>query len=370
MTMKNIINVMLTTQSRLFIADAAKSDSGLKYVPTTTANFLLPVDGDEGVLSRNQYPIINANLLRGRLRRNIARRIIAATMDRGDGISVDMAHLLTCLATSAAPSSPKTVENALNPEVHKGSPRDFFQSAKPESGECEASNYSMDYDLRSKADPFVAMFGGGPNNWKSRLVTTDFIPNDIRLNRPELFNSVMAEIFTPVGFDTGKYNNTRERVSTVKNDDVAHYAADINESGKIGELKFWLELEMGSREVKAKKAQAEADGDQDAVKNFSKSNIKNMMTVETVIAGTPFVGRLVVEPRGVSEEVFAAMNGLLLLALDDLCEQQLGGNVRNGWGAVKVEVKTPENNYREAAMEYISKVTYEQLKEAFGVATR
>ncbi len=91
------IHVQLTTKSRMHIADSANPigkrtcDSKLvKYTQTTKTG--IPVvrmekDGKE-TASVVHVPVINANLIRGRIRRNIASRIIESIRSRNERASV------------------------------------------------------------------------------------------------------------------------------------------------------------------------------------------------------------------------------------------------------------------------------------------
>lgn len=356
----------VTNTTRLHIADSAtprsevvrkiSSDTGksreerLGFGQTTKTRVPVTVDTDTGPATRmSSVPVINANLFRGRLRRIIADMIMDSLRERGMGVSVDTIHLLTCLASSGSPSSAKNIANAMK----SNDPAKFFKSkdAEPKSGEFKSQDYRTEYLQAQTSDPFVALFGGGPNLWKSRLITPDLMPDIADLQQPHLINSKYAGVFGRPAMSLYASALT-ELVGTVRTDDV--FTNSRHQDPESKDLQAWITIEADN-----------------ANKTESKTNLRNMMVVEVVRAGTPFIGEIIIKNQDVNENIFEVMKGLVLIALNELKTEQLGGYVRNGWG--KVNVNIAEGSDSEAihkATEYISKVTVKDLMEAFGVAFR
>lgn len=353
MSANHAILVQVTNTTRLFIADSVSNTAerdGLKYSQTTKTRVPLPYVDDDGERTQmTSVPVINANLLRGRLRRNIADRIMDSLRARGLGVSVDTIHLLTCLASSGSPSSAKNVANAMQAK----DPAKFFKSkeADPKGDEFKATDFRTEYLTAQTSDPFVALFGGGPNMWRSRLVTPDLMPNITALQQPGLINSRYNDAFE--GETLTVYPSSLvELVGTVRNDDV--FRNTKHQDPDADDVKTWIAIEADNSN-----------------KEESKTNLKNMMIVEVVRSGVPFIGELMIRNQDVSEKIFSVMKGLVLLALDDLKTQQLGGQVRNGWGFVNVEIaKGEDQDCIDQATAYIENVTVSDLMEAFGVAFR
>lgn len=365
MSQNNVLAVEITNLTRLHIADSANptgnrrvDDREVKYTNTTSTRVPLILNTQNGERQRMEsVPVINANLLRGRLRRNIATRIFDSMRERGLGISVDLIHLLTTLASSGSPNSAKTLHNAM---LAKDPVKEFTgKGLKPEKDDFSSNDTRTEYLKAMTSDPFVALFGGGPNLWRSRLVTPDFMPNITALQKPYLINSTFAEKFERPPMDIENPFVLYEYLGTVRGDDV--YANAGRLSNNSNELETWIKIES----VGGKKADA---NEEDSV---GKSNLRNMMTLETVRPGLSFIGQIIVKNEDVSEDTFNVMSGLIQLAVNDLHEEQIGGVVRNGWGKVAVSIADGEDQEQiKLAETYLNTVTVESLMEAFGVAVR
>ncbi len=353
------ILVELTNTTRLHISDSAQSQAertvaGGRLPYTQTTKTRVPITStSEGEEKQSMYsvPIINSNLLRGRIRRTIAAKIMDSLRDRGEGISVDLIHLLTTLATSGSPSSSKNVHNAMLAK----DPVKFFNSSAsaPTNEECSSSDFRTDYLVRMTSDPFSALFGGGPNMWPSRLVTPDLLPNLTVLQQPYLINNKYAHLFERPPM-TVYPSELMEYVGSVRNDDVFKNNEHVDPASE--DLQTWVKIEISN-----------TGKDEDV----SKSNLRNMMTLQVVRPGTSFIGELSVKNEDVSESIFDVMKGLVLIAIKDLEDQQLGGVVRNGWGKVNLSIAQGDDDACiQKANEYINNVTVSDLMEAYGVALR
>jgi len=357
----NSMLVQITNTTRLHIADSAKPQgardvNGRKVPFTRTTKAIMPLMiGGANELKMEGVPVINANLLRGRLRRNIATLIFDSLRKRELGASVDFIHLLTSLATSGSPSSAKNLHNALQ----QSDPVKAFtgKGLKPEGDEYLSTDNRVEYLAAMTSDPFTALFGGGPNLWKSRLITPDFIPNLTLLAQPEFINGKYAHLFDRDPLSVSTPYRLLEYVGAIRGDDVFKHVEMLGRDSK--ELETWVKIEAG---------QKTSDEGEDSA---PKSNLRNMMTVETVCAGTPFIGEIIIKNEDVSSEVFDVMNGLILVALEALNGEQIGGLVRNGWGRVSVSFASEKNQKQiDAALAYIDSVTVTDIMEAYGVALR
>lgn len=360
------ITLEVTNTTRLHISDSANprsevvrkstTESGksreerIGYGQTTKTRVPVTIQGETGPITRmSSVPVINANLFRGRLRRIIADRIMDSLRERGLGVSVDAVHLLTCLASSGSPSSAKNVANAMK----STDPAKFFKSkeADPKDNEFKSQDYRTEYLVAQTSDPFVALFGGGPNLWKSRLITPDLMPDIVELQQPNLINSKYAGAFGRPAL-TLYASALTELIGTVRNDDA--FRNSKYQDPDSDDFQTWVKIESDNSN-----------------KTESKTNLKNMMVIEVVRAGTPFIGEIIIKNQDVNDATFQVMKGLVLLALDELKTEQIGGYVRNGWGRLNVNIaEGADQQAIDKATDYISKVTVKELMEAFGVAFR
>jgi len=360
------IEVALKTLTRLHTAAIEKTMNTKKNL-TETTTVRLPVENHEGELRHERVPVINANQLRGRIRRLVFQRLKESLRESGKPISVDMIHLLTCLSTSGSPSSARNMTAAMK----QVDPQAYMDSKLSDSNkdECSSSNFRLDYIEMATSDPFVALFGGGPNIWKSRLQVSDMLPLLQCIDQDFLpeFSAVHADHLAIAPFQT------LGLVGTVNSDDLYKHPDLMVEC--LDESKAWIALDYGET-GKSKKKKKEAGNDDDNV--GSKCNLRNMMAFETVHPGITFGGEIFINTKDVQDEVVAsAMKGLVLLALQDMNDGNFGGMIRNNWGKVKVDTgieaqdnSLTEDNCISAAKDYIKNFDPQMMMEAFGVAQR
>jgi hypothetical protein len=369
----------ITTRTPLHISDSVEPTIGKKVKVNQTTKLKVPLL-DNGETKMERIPVIHSNLLRGRIRRNIAHRIFESLRERGVGISVDFLHLVTSLAVSASPNSVKNLHNALKTD----DPIAFMNGdAKPdkknEDKEFNAnSNISRKHIEAQTSDAFTALFGGGPNMWPSRLVTYDFLPNITDLLEPHLVNNELSRHFDTNPLTAKGYQLTQV-IGAVKTDDLGKNLQYFDPDDK--QVSVWIAIDSGatsSKEEKSKTKQSKSakqsvdTGDDDEKQKESKINLRNMMNTEVVAPGVPFIGQFKVKMNGVSEEMLTIMKGLVLLGVDDLNNAPIGGLVRNGWGDVSASM-IEDDDYaqaRQAALDYIETVMPNQIMEAYGVAFR
>jgi len=314
---------------------------------------------DEPKVSMQSVSVINANLIRRRMRSHIANRIMDSFRKRDLGLSIDMVHLLTCLATAAAPSAAKNMTNAMK----ESDPVGFYAKKQGiEKGECSANDFRLDYIQKMTSDPFVALFGGGPNIWPSRLVTSDLMPNISSLNTDNFINASLVPYFKEAPVDVPAYRLS-DLVGSIKNDDVLRNPSLVSNKA---ELEAWFKIENQDT--------ARDKGD-DAEDSDKKMALRNMMAVEVVNPGVPFIGQILVKDNDVDLHTHSVMTGLILLAINDMNETQIGGMIRNGWGNITTSIAFNSSDddtelHLQHARDYIENVTYDDLMEAFGVAIR
>lgn len=354
--MNHTIKVTLTTKSRLHIADAAAKQGKIgntKYSLTSKVGMPIETVVDDHLeLRRQLFPVINANLLRGRLRRLIADRLMKSFAERGEEISIDLVHLLTSLSSSASPSSAKTLRNAM---LHKDPVKAFNGTAldsgdksvdKDGNPECQATSFKVEDIERQIADPFVALFGGGPNLWRSRLVVPDLFPHTEELNKPCFTNGDIAGDFEGM-VNIPSYQLT-EVVSIIKHDDAYDHVDKV----PAKELDAWIRIDSANS--------SRADDEK-------KRNITNMLAAEAVIPGIPFIGEIEIKQNGATDEVFKVMQGLIKLALNDLDNSNIGSKARDNWG--RVDIKSSDTCVK-AAEQYIDGATPSEIMRGFGVSFR
>jgi hypothetical protein len=331
-----------------------------KFIRTTQARVAIVEENNAGDKRLMQVPCIHSNQLRGRIRRNIAERMLTSMRERDLKIGVDLIHLLTALATSASPSAGLTVANAIKhlPE----DPAEYYSKdtyKTPQAGEHSANQWRLEHLNLQTSDAFVALFGGGPNLWQSRLVVNDMLANVTALAGCDFSpNQRLASIFDPI--DIPPFDLTQV-LGSKRSDDLFNGSAKFTDDRD--EVEAWIKIDIGSDSRKKKN---DSEGEE------AKSNIKNLMAKETVIPGTPFVGSLVVKHEDVSNDMHDVMVGLVAIALEDIDEldQTLGSNARSGWGKFNVSLTDAYSKQKQAALNYIDTCEPGVIMEAFGVAFR
>lgn len=371
----NTITVGLTTKSPLHIADAFEGQGAQKLLNEKTLKFAqttklkMPIkrankDKTELEINMDGVPVINGNLLRGRIRRNIADRILSSLRDRGEMISVDFLHLITSLATSASPSAAKNLHNAMKSD---NTLKFLSDKVAAKTGEVDAnSGIRREHLELQTSDPFAALFGGGPNLWPSRLVTPGFLPNIISLVEPHFVNGDLAQKFKATPLNILPYYLTQV-IGGIRTDNLGENLAYFDADNK--EVAAWMAVDSHSRD----KSDQTVDENGNKVKKEkeSKANLRNMMPVEVVAPGIPFIGSIKVADNDVDKKMHDIMTGLILLGIKDISNKSIGGMVRNGWGEMSVDIVEGDNAKMEkAALSYIENIKPMSVMEAYGVAFR
>lgn len=290
---------------------------------------------DDRVLSRVSIPCINANLLRGRIRRECAAIIFESLEERDETIPLSMAHILTCLSYG-------------NPN---GGTR-------------------LDYELIKKARDHVyaGLWGGGPDMLKSGLVVHNALPiTDLTIN----------EGFVPLGARSSSRNERSVNgqrnllghtgltyvTHIFKKDDIIHFSDPMMP-------KIVTKYETVVPELQSKIFDGRKKRKDDPTQK--KSDIDNMFAVEMVMPGVSFTFRL-----ELAEYLSDAQTGLILLALERIKRKQgLGGWLRAGLGKFDFKYHLYEENldgstdsiddelieeYKKQALESASHVSEEDL---------
>lgn len=366
-----VIKLKLTTLSRFHSTPSVDNEgkkmtagSEIKYTLTTNAGVIL--DKEDGGTSVARVPVINANQLRGRIRRNIAERMFNSLRERNVDVNVDLIHLLTSLATSAGPYSALNVTNALKHTNAAGDidPVEFFNSKTLKSAigkERSANEWLIDNIALQISDPFCALFGGGPNMWESRLVINDMLPHTVELaSNPFLANHALSKHFVGSEINVLHYRLT-ELVGTTRGDDLFKGAARHAGSDPQG-VQAWVEIDRASngRDKKGK----------DDTK-VSKFNLSNMMVKQAVITGVPFINEIIVKEIDTPDQTHQIMVGMMLLGCKDLGTGTLGSQGRDGWGKMDVAFGDKEDQAAiDAAESYIANFDPVELMGAYGIAFR
>ncbi len=233
------------------------------------------------------------------------------------------------------------------------------------------SYFKLEYVKLMSEEPFVALFGGGPNLWESSLVTPDLMPNITPLKINGCIVNDIYDEFSPIDI---KPWECLEYVGIVRNDDLYNFLTgeDVGEP----DVDAWIMLNSDDRSnkkgLKEKKKKDDKEKE-DAVSERKKVNLSNLTQFECVHSNIPFCGSFIVKQKNTSDEVFKIMQGLVLLGIKDVRTQQLGGLVRNGWGMMDVRMETngDSDECENAALNYIEeKVEYDALMHAFGMTLK
>lgn len=261
-----------------------------------------------------RYPIIPANTLRGRLRRMAAERIFAAIRSKGERLSLDAVHVLTCGASSGRPEGGPT---------------------------------SLDDRDIQVAHPYFSTFGGGPKLFRSGFQVASALP----VNRVTI-----DEGYVPVSQEP--YATTQTRTSDFffgthirRGDDVLDFVPDLDDTliaNYPAVMKQWIAACAKNKDDRAAdrlaKKQAKqqqsapatetppaetADGSPANVRRekTKKSILESIVMCECVVPGTVFYSDITFSPW-----MSDAAKGCLMHAVFDAMQQPIGGKVANGLG--------------------------------------
>lgn len=259
--------------------------------------------------TRVKIPYFPANDLRGRLRRKAAALVMEALAAKGEKVPVELYSGL-CAGASGA---------------------------KPEN------NVSIEEVKRASEHVYMGLFGGGTRMLRSRFIVSDGVP---------IINATVKAGLVPEKF--GPYENCALPISNGseavtesdghKLTEVRHIVRvdDVTRVLRSDELRAyvqdaenavaqWQANVLKNRADRKDQAEQSAAGEEtDAIK---KTDLANVVSVQSIIAGTELYVRF-----DLHNTTTHAQRGLLLCALRDLInEQALGGWIRNGFGKFTAE---------------------------------
>ena len=263
------------------------TERGTPITPTTQYPVALTEDdylstdfAAEGRSHRSfEVPVFPANDMRGRLRRIAAEDVFEALKGRGETISLEVYHGMTCGAVTGQPAKGLTFEVATKSGVH----------------------------------PFLGLFGGGPRLVRSALQVSPLWPITQKTIKaglvPERYDSekvgtdwlTRAIFYRRVDDALEFYNGNASLIINGYSDAIAQWIKDV--------------------------ARQKRDGEKEASR--SSKQIRTFAALEYVIAGTRFYLDLRIDT---SRTKLGAL-GLLVHAINGLANKQaIGGWVRNGFG--------------------------------------
>ncbi len=334
-----VIKGILRLTSPLHIAAAKKEtvdpetdrllpsgERGIAVIPATKYRlpmFLGRLDETEGPHGPAflDVPVIPANDLRGRLRRMAARAVFDALLTRGEQISLDAYHGMTCGAVTGSPGGRLTFEESVLASGH----------------------------------PFLGLFGGGPRLVRSALqVSTGWPILASTIQAGVLSEDLQLEVPCPLGSEW----LLTQRLFFRRIDDAirftdGHAQTIVKDFGP--EVTRWIEsvsaVKKARESASTKKAKAkparkiDASGlvlaldDGTAVATDPKTpppsrlQLQGFNAIEFVVPGTRFY----LEFRLDDTRIGNAGVGLFLQALRQfIIEQNLGGWTKNGFGRFEV----------------------------------
>ena len=301
-------------------------ERGIMVVPAT--KYRLPmflgqfedVDGPRGPAFLD-VPVIPANDLRGRLRRLAARTVFDVLLARGEKISLDAYHGMTCGAVTGSPGGRLTFEEASQASCH----------------------------------PFLGLFGGGPRLVRSALqvstgwpilastIQAGVLPEELRADVPCPLDSewllTQRLFFRRVDDAIGFTDGYAQTVIRDFGPEVTRWIESVSAAKKARET-------AGTKRAKPKTNRKRSTGDlalelggdaelakDQAVPPPSRLQLQGFNALEYVIPGTRFY----LEFRLDETRIGNAGVGLFLQALRQfIIEQNLGGWTKNGFGRFEV----------------------------------
>lgn len=258
---------------------------------------------------RVKIPYFPANDLRGRLRRKAAALVMEALAAKGDKVPVELYAGLCAGASGAKPENSVTIEEIKRASEHV----------------------------------YMGLFGGGTRMLRSRFIVSDGVP---------IMNATVKAGLVPKGF--GPYESRALPLSSgseavesgdgYKLTEVRHIVRvdDVTRVMRSDELRAhvqdaenavaqWQANVLQNRSDRKNQDEQKAAGEETA--SIKKSDLANVVSVQSIIAGTELYVRF-----DLQDTTTPAQRGLLLCALRDLInEQALGGWIRNGFGKFTAE---------------------------------
>lgn len=319
--MSVVFQGILTTTTPLHIAsaDSARINEGqLVYgekakgkpftrvtrMPSHLNSPLVSMSGDEPKeYPFAELPVINGNTLRGRLRREMAGAVLDSLVERGETISLDLLHILTCGAATGAPSG----------------------------------NMDIEYELvkAARENLYSGVWGGGPDLFRSGVnvfsavpvmdltIENNFVPNNMITSEVMIQASARNLSLRTLG--------TTYPIDMYRIDDALAFRDPIFEkvvTDYESEIRAWQEV-TGEQTRKRKSDNSE-----------KKLDLRNMIAVEAVMPGVSFF--IHIECK---EHLTDAQIGYLALGLERVkMKQGLGGMLRAGMGRFNLDVQMYETH--------------------------
>lgn len=314
MTIHNNIQGIFKLTSPMHVADpiqysvdengyVVRKTAGMGNVIATMRQHIL-ADG-----TRVKIPYFPANDLRGRLRRKAAALVMEALASKGEKVPVELYAGLCAGASGAAPENAVTIEEI----------------------------------KRASENVYMGLFGGGTRMLRSRYSVQDAVP---------IINATVKAGLVPEGF--GPYENRNlpnsDGSEAVQKSDghqlteIRHIVRidDVTRVMRADELREYVQdAESAVAQWQAKvlqnrtdrKAQDDQKANGEETSGLKKSDLANVVSVQSIIAGTELYVRF-----DLQDTTTQAQRGLLLCALRDLInEQALGGWIRTGFGRFAAE---------------------------------
>lgn len=265
------------------------SGGGVPCTALRKFRYALPearIDKDGRAWPTVDLPEIPANSLRGRLRRLAAKRIFDILKRKGERLSLDAYHALTCGAVTGQPGGALTLEDA----------------------------------DQGREDPYFGAFGGGPRMLRSHFAIGTALPICSTTLEGGL---IPDDVDKDASFAGSEYDMTVV-VPTIRKDDALLFT-DASTPELIEDyhasIREWIEV--------AGAALDEAPGDDGKVPEKAKKlSLRSFTALEYAIPGLVYAAGIRLRPS-----LNPAARGLLLVALADfIADGQIGGKGHNGFG--------------------------------------
>ena len=230
-------------------------------------------------------PVIAANNIAGRMRRQAAKILFDAMKDNNQKITLQTYGAITCGAVTG----------------------------KPDSRDMTFTEYQ-----ESSLHPYVGLFGGGPRMMRRRMQVFDALP--------------VSEALRDGGFTVAHPNRSGHAskgtgitfgVTFRRGDDISALLDVDRMAATVDDFEAQFQARQALIFEDQKKKDAEEKGSRHSTKAWS--------AYECIAPGVDF--DFTINLNGVTD----AQIGLFLLALDGLAKEQLGGQSRNGLGKFKFQ---------------------------------
>lgn len=285
----NSIQIQLNLTSPLYVAYPDNVDKSANISRTSKLRFM-----HNGRL--HDLPIYPANGFRGGLRRRAAARVADALCAKEGPIAGDLYLGLTCGASSASPDqTPNTVEEI----------------------------------IRARRNVYMGLFGGGARLLSSMYRVSDMIPVIQTSVESGAVPAYLAELVVPK-FQKDDEPAKHAGAWEIMSNRTSIRVDDLFRVMRPDEVKSYVKNPVETVAAHQEGVVANREGRKTA--GETKSDVSNMMGIETVAPGVPFYFCV-----DLDKDLTQAQLGMLLQSLDDLFnENAFGGWTRCGFGKVRV----------------------------------